>query len=396
MAHIAPAEAGDAGFADVSDDAGSAVPPLPPIPPAPKASKFCPRITWTTLHVVGLGLLHLSGMWSPQLLSVSMLDAVTILALLTLLFIAASIIDPLPSDGRAAGENDAAEQASEQFSPRWPLVELPSCMHCQARQGARAKHCHDCGRCVRRLDHHCWWLGTCVGAGNHRLFVSYLFCEAALLCAAGGEASAGLMMDDTARARRAPIPAIASASAVGCLGMCATLGLLALTLLAFQLSLIPGERQLGSILGGNVSTSRPTCRHTCGRTTAGSGATSSTLHAAARSRLLPAALVSCPSPPIRSSASARVAHALPATARVACRHRSRPLPKARAQRPRRAHPMGYEDMWRGDCWCSPSLLVEAQQQPALSRHATCARGRRPKQTRPDKLKRITKLTAVRL
>lgn len=26
--------------------------------------------------------------------------------------------------------------------------------------------------------------------------------------------------------------------------------------------------------------------------------------------------------------------------------------------------MGYEDMWRGNCWCSPSLLVEAQQQPA--------------------------------
>lgn len=241
MAHIAPAEAGDAGFADVSDDAGSAVPPLPPIPPAPKASKFCPRITWTTLHVVGLGLLHLSGMWSPQLLSVSMLDAVTILALLTLLFyIAASIIDPgyLPT-GEQQAKMMPAEQASEQFAALGvPLVELPSCMHCQARQGARAKHCHDCGRCVRRLDHHCWWLGTCVGAGNHRLFVSYLFCEAALLCAAGGEASAGLMMDDTARARRAPIPAIASASAVGCLGMCATLGLLALTLLAFQLSLI--------------------------------------------------------------------------------------------------------------------------------------------------------------
>ena len=36
----------------------------------------------------------------------------------------------------------------------------------------------------------------------------------------------------------APYPAVAAAAAVSCVGMCATLGLLSLTLLAFQLSLI--------------------------------------------------------------------------------------------------------------------------------------------------------------
>lgn len=45
----------------------------------------------------------------------------------------------------------------------------------------RAKHCHDCGHCVRRFDHHCAWIGNCVGERNHRLFFSYLTAQLALL-----------------------------------------------------------------------------------------------------------------------------------------------------------------------------------------------------------------------
>lgn len=232
----------DGEYNDVSNDpharsaSTAAVPPLPPIPPTNKASALCPRLTWSSLHIVGLGLLHLSGMWSPWPAFPS--DPITVLATLTLLlYIAASLTNPgyLPT----GKQQQQQEQEREQHKPLGaPLLELPQCMHCQARQMARAKHCHDCGRCVRRLDHHCWWLANCVGAGNHRLFVSYLMCEALLLVAAGVSASQGLSMDDDARTRTVPLPALASAAAVGCVGMCATLGLLSVTLLAFQLSLI--------------------------------------------------------------------------------------------------------------------------------------------------------------
>uniref|UniRef100_A0A8D0G8Z1 Palmitoyltransferase n=1 Tax=Sphenodon punctatus TaxID=8508 RepID=A0A8D0G8Z1_SPHPU len=45
------------------------------------------------------------------------------------------------------------------------------CTICQLVRPARAGHCRICGRCVRRLDHHCVWINSCVGEQNHQAFV---------------------------------------------------------------------------------------------------------------------------------------------------------------------------------------------------------------------------------
>nr|XP_029124441.1 protein S-acyltransferase 10 isoform X2 [Elaeis guineensis] len=56
-----------------------------------------------------------------------------------------------------------------------------TCTYCHIIQPPRTKHCHDCEKCVLRFDHHCAWLGTCIGKGNHCRFWWYIF-EETILC----------------------------------------------------------------------------------------------------------------------------------------------------------------------------------------------------------------------
>ena len=60
-------------------------------------------------------------------------------------------------------------------------VEERLCTVCEALQPLRAKHCKECGKCVALHDHHCPWLGTCVGEKNRLRFYWYLVAEAGLL-----------------------------------------------------------------------------------------------------------------------------------------------------------------------------------------------------------------------
>lgn len=66
---------------------------------------------------------------------------------------------------------DTAED--EDASPKSILAPV-MCRTCCRVRPIRAKHCHDCGRCVGRFDHHCHWLGTCVAGRNRLLFLMLL------------------------------------------------------------------------------------------------------------------------------------------------------------------------------------------------------------------------------
>lgn len=55
------------------------------------------------------------------------------------------------------------------------------CSYCNLKQPVRTKHCEECGRCVRRFDHHCPWLENCVGERNHRFFWFFLLLQATLI-----------------------------------------------------------------------------------------------------------------------------------------------------------------------------------------------------------------------
>jgi TusA-related sulfurtransferase len=55
------------------------------------------------------------------------------------------------------------------------------CLPCRTMKPARGKHCYTCGRCVARFDHHCPFMGSCIGGKNHRYAKSCLSVDGNLL-----------------------------------------------------------------------------------------------------------------------------------------------------------------------------------------------------------------------
>lgn len=49
------------------------------------------------------------------------------------------------------------------------------CPFCQIKRSSKTRHCQYCERCVAEYDHHCPWIRNCVGAGNFKIFIAFLF-----------------------------------------------------------------------------------------------------------------------------------------------------------------------------------------------------------------------------
>lgn len=49
------------------------------------------------------------------------------------------------------------------------------CIYCDAPKPPRTHHCKICNICYLKMDHHCPFLGNCIGLKNHKNYTLVLF-----------------------------------------------------------------------------------------------------------------------------------------------------------------------------------------------------------------------------
>mmetsp|Transcript_6624 Transcript_6624/g.19051 ORF Transcript_6624/g.19051 Transcript_6624/m.19051 type:complete len:291 (+) Transcript_6624:92-964(+) len=124
---------------------------------------FGPVVVWMILLIATHGILQ--GIYRHNLGIVSAVVSYLFLGVATFRLTDVSLRDPgICLDQEIPGHEPPDRASQYRF-----------CDRCKVWQPPDGVHCPQCNVCVAGYDHHCVWMGTCIGKRNYRQFVKFNF-----------------------------------------------------------------------------------------------------------------------------------------------------------------------------------------------------------------------------